>query len=305
MQIGAKSLHIILLGLVLTSLNISSSPPVNTYLDSGNLTANDVDYWRIHNVAEGEAVLLNIQADTFPYRWESRITYSNLTLVNETYDYDTHIYEFIADKTDNYMLRLHATFSFNYTIESAHVVLIPGNHDIAVENITISRSVVGQNFTLLINTTIENQGGFTEIFNVTVYRNNTIITQTEVTLTSGNHTVITFSWNTTGVAKGNYNLSVYAWPVLGETDLADNRFADVWVRVAMLGDISGEPFGEGWGVINIYDVVMVTSHYGFVRGDANWDENADLSGEPNGDGWGVINIYDVVVVTSRYGQEDN
>ena len=57
-----------------------------------------------------------------------------------------------------------------------------------------------------------------------------------VTLTSGNSTVITFTWNTAGVAKGVYTISAYATPVSGETDTENNAYTDGWVIVTWLGD---------------------------------------------------------------------
>jgi len=42
-------------------------------------------------------------------------------------------------------------------------------HDIAVTNVTPSKTVVGQNYSLSIHVTVENQGDTTEAFNVTAY----------------------------------------------------------------------------------------------------------------------------------------
>jgi hypothetical protein len=53
----------------------------------------------------------------------------------------------------------------------------------------------------------------------------------EVTLLSGKATNIPFVWNTTGYAPGNYTISAYAWPVLGETDTTDNLYIDGIVQV--------------------------------------------------------------------------
>ena len=46
-----------------------------------------------------------------------------------------------------------------------------GVHDIAIINVTPSKTVVGQNYSMSINVTVENQGTFTENFNVTTYYN--------------------------------------------------------------------------------------------------------------------------------------
>ena len=113
-----------------------------------------------------------------------------------------------------------------------------GEHDIAVANITVSKTIVGQGYSTSIKVIVENQGDFTETFNITAYANTTIIATllTNITLASGNSTTITFTWNTTGFAKGNYTISAYAWPVPGETDTGDNRHTDGWILITKAGD---------------------------------------------------------------------
>jgi hypothetical protein len=140
---------------------------------------------------------------------------------------------------------------------------------------------------------VENQGEEAETFTVTVYANTTSIASLTITLTSGNSGTITFTWNTTGFAKGNYTIKAYAEPVPGETDKDDNTFiSPLTVHVVMPGD------GDADGNIDIYDVVMITSVYGSRKGDAYYNPNVDW------DCNGVINIYDVVICTSIYGQKD-
>ena len=107
-------------------------------------------------------------------------------------------------------------------------------HDIAVTNVVPSKTVVGQGYSLNINVTAANQGDYAETFNVTVYANTTSIATQTVTLESGDSTTITFTWNTSGFAKGNYTISAYAQPVSGETDTADNTFIDGIVVVAVV-----------------------------------------------------------------------
>jgi hypothetical protein len=124
LQEKGKSVYVVSLGIVLFLLSMVSIVPVNAYIVFGSLSAYDVDYWWVNGVSKGDTVLLGIQADTFPYDWHSRLYYSNLTLFNGTDRYDTHIYQFIADKTDDYLLRLTADFdlSFDYNIESNHTI---------------------------------------------------------------------------------------------------------------------------------------------------------------------------------------
>jgi hypothetical protein len=116
-------------------------------------------------------------------------------------------------------------------------------------------------------------------------------TQT-VTLESGASTTLTFTWNTTGFAKGNYTLWAYAWPVLGETDTADNTFVDGWVVVAMPGDINAD------GIVDIFDCVRIALAFSATPHDPNWDPNADI------DNSNLIDIFDLVIVAIHFAETD-
>jgi len=106
------------------------------------------------------------------------------------------------------------------------------NPDVSITNLTSSKTVIGQGYNLQINVLVKNEGNFTETINVTAFANKTFITEiVNITISSGNSTVITFSWNTTGFSKGNYTISAYAWPLFGETDTADNTYVDGTVTV--------------------------------------------------------------------------
>ncbi len=106
------------------------------------------------------------------------------------------------------------------------------SHDVGTTNVTPSKSIVGQGLTAKIDVSVLNEGDFTETFNLTVYANTTAIQTKTLTLTSGNSTTLTFTWNTTGFAKGNCTISAYASLVPGETDTANNNFtvAGSWWR---------------------------------------------------------------------------
>ena len=107
-------------------------------------------------------------------------------------------------------------------------------HDIAVTYVKPSKSIVVQGFPVFINVTVENQGDYTETINVAVYASETTIALKSITLTSGNFTTITFKWDTTGFALGNYVISAYAWSLPNEIDTADNRYFDGTVQVVSI-----------------------------------------------------------------------
>lgn len=84
------------------------------------------------------------------------------------------------------------------------------SRDVAVTNVMLSKTVIAQGYFMNVTATVENQGYTTETFNVTVYGNTTAIGTQTVRLTSHNFTSVTFPWNTTNAACGNYTVSAYA-----------------------------------------------------------------------------------------------
>ena len=104
-------------------------------------------------------------------------------------------------------------------------------HDIGITGITPSETSVEPGSMLDINITVMNYGFYNENFNLTAYANTTIISQTEVTLSSRNSATITFTWNTTGVTPGTYTLKAQASTVPGETDTTDNTLIDGQVDI--------------------------------------------------------------------------
>ncbi|MEM3705952.1 MAG: NosD domain-containing protein, partial [Candidatus Bathyarchaeia archaeon] len=181
-----------------------------------------------------------------------------------------------------------------YTIDENNTDRYPlintrGTHDLAVTNTTISKTVIGQGYTATISITAQNQGTQTQIFDLTIYANTSIIQTLALYLLSGNTTTRTITWNTTGWTKGSYTLKASVTIIPAETDTADNTFTYGTVKITVPGDIDGDRD------IDIYDIVKIASAYGAKIGEPRYLPNADI------DGNGEINIYDVVIATSRYG----
>jgi hypothetical protein len=121
-------------------------------------------------------------------------------------------------------------------------------------------------------------------------------TQT-VTLESGASTTLTFTWNTTGFAKGNYTISAYAWPVSGETDIEDNTYSDGIVTIAMIGDLTGP---NNWpdGKVDIRDVSSVARAFGSYIGHPLYNPNYDIIYD------GKIDMKDISTVARNFGKID-
>jgi len=186
-----------------------------------------------------------------------------------------------------------------------------GLHDIGIISITTSKTVVGQGHSITITAKILNYGINTETFSLTLYGNTNIIQIiTNIILTSRNSTTITFTWNTAGFAKGNYTISAYALPVLGETDTADNTYVNGWVIVAMPCDVANRTApdpGTSDGKVDSEDVFWFLKAYGKRPGQQGWNPNCDVAG---GTTWppappdDIVNYKDIFWLLKYYGQTD-
>ena len=131
-------------------------------------------------------------------------------------------------------------------------------------------------------------GTSAEAFSVTVYANSTPLKQQVITLENNSLTVVTFAWNTSGFAYGNYNISASAEPVLGETDTADNNFTAGMVQVTIPGDINGD------GTVSLADLVILATAYNSRPGDSKWNPNADINNN------GKAGLTDLVIMAKTY-----
>jgi hypothetical protein len=168
--------------------------------------------------------------------------------------------------------------------------LVPA-HDIAVNNVVLSKTVIGLGFSGNVTIYVANDGQNAETFNVTAYANATTIdTQQVNNLNATGQMTLTFTLNTTGFAYGNYTISAYVWPIQGETNTADNTFVGGSVLVTIPGDLNGD------FKVSRADLVVLANAYGSEPGDVNWNPNADIKGN------GIIGLSDLVILAQHYEQ---
>ncbi len=167
-------------------------------------------------------------------------------------------------------------------------------HDLEVESIRCARTTVGQGYVVSGNSTVANRGNCTETFNVTIYANKTAITTlTAITLASEESAGLSFVWNTTGFALGDYNISVVADNVSGETDISDNTCIAGTVHVGIPGDVTGD------GYVGTDDIFLIATHFGQEPGQPDWNPIYDIAGD------NYVGIDDIFIAASHFGQEEN
>ena len=161
----------------------------------------------------------------------------------------------------------------NYQLNLIPEKSFPEMSDVAVTRIVVSKTVVGQGYSLLINVTVLNQALTYETFSVIIKANTTTVKTQAITLTSGSSTTITFTWNTTDVAYGNYTMSAVAETVLGETDASDNTYTNGIVIVTVPGDASGD------GFVDVTDFAMLGKSWFKGCLDPDYDPRVDYNND--------------------------
>jgi len=195
-----------------------------------------------------------------------------------------------------YLQQLGYPPQFRAFIRAAVITSPLAGHDVAVTNVTTSKAgclpmeTVGNGTTCNVTATFENQGGFTETFNATVKAGATVIGAQVVVLNAGQNITITFVWDTTSFAHGDYLISAEASVVPGETDTADNTMNYGTVRVTWKGDVDGD------GDVDIFDIVRMATIYGVVKPNPSYDPNCDIDND------GDIDIFDIVAAATNYGK---
>jgi hypothetical protein len=185
-------------------------------------------------------------------------------------------------------------FEYNFTSGSmltrVEYVAATTKYDLGITGITPSKTVTGEGYTLLINVTIMNYGVYTETFNITIYANTTLLTSQTITLANATSTTITYAWNTTGFAKGNYTINAVIDTLPSETYTIDNTLAYRGVFVSIIGDINGDK------KVELKDVYAVAKAYGSVPGHPRWNPLCDINND------GEVELKDYYLTCKNYGK---
>jgi parallel beta-helix repeat protein len=184
------------------------------------------------------------------------------------------------------------TFSNNRLLNNTHATLQYSKADVSLIRVEFPKTVLGQTYSMPANVIVRNRGNFSATFGVTLYANETAIeTFANVTLSSGNSTILTLNWNTTGWSIGNYTVWAHAKPALGETNTQDNLLVGGTIYVSIIGDINAD------GKVNILDVSLAGRAFGAGLNNPRWDSNADINDDE------VVNIIDLALIAREYGKQ--
>jgi hypothetical protein len=193
--------------------------------------------------------------------------------------------------------------TYHAFINAAVATSPSGVHDVAVTNATTSKygcspkETIGQGYNCRISVTVENQGTFSETFNVAVYVNTSLVGTKSITLASGDSSTLTYNWSTTGYSFGNKTIKAVADIVSGETDTADNNFTGGVIRVCLVGDVNGDK------KVDLKDVYAVGKAFGSTRQGPNppgrvYSPNLDINDDDK------IDLKDYYATCKNFGKTE-
>jgi hypothetical protein len=146
-------------------------------------------------------------------------------------------------------------YSVYSTVQKSVAVSIP--HDIDLTQITLSKTEVSAGETVVIKVKVLNGGTETDDASVTAYYgNNAISTKAAAGLAPGEERELSFNWDTSGVAAGDYRIKAVAAHIEGEVDFQNNEKIGGTVRVTESSQQLPIPLIAG-GVVAAVIVVLV------------------------------------------------
>jgi len=164
--------------------------------------------------------------------------------------------------------------------------------DVAVTNVTASKTLVCQTMPIKIDVEVSNLGDVAETFNVTV---NGIpnagppltMGVQSVTLAPSETRVLTFIWIAPPmVILSTYTVEATADTVPGEVNTANNTFTDGEIDVTTLGDVNGD------GIVNIKDAALIGKYW--LQSVPPAPANVDINGD------GIINIIEASIIGAHW-----
>jgi hypothetical protein len=126
-------------------------------------------------------------------------------------------------------------------------------------------------------------------------------TQSIVNLAGEDFATLKFTWNTTGLAYGNYTLVASAKPVTNETDTADNHL-ESWATVTIPGDVDGN------SRVDMTDVMLLLAGFGSTMGpDGNYWHRPPCAWCPHSPNLDIddnsqIDMGDVMIALGNFGR---
>jgi len=178
------------------------------------------------------------------------------------------------------------------------------NRDVAVLNVTPSKTLVHYGESVDIKVLVENQGNISETFEVELYLNTTLVATRSGCLPANTSQILNFEWDSLGFDLGNYTIKAVAETLPDETDTFDNTLVDgtliltpgsahVYIMPSSTKITLGVPFSIDVMISNVADLYGFEIKLGYnttILNAINASEGSFL--KQAGETWNITEIND-------------
>ncbi len=164
--------------------------------------------------------------------------------------------------------------------------------NLAILDVSSSKTIVGEGCNVNIKVTIQNQGWNTQTTNLTVHANAMILGfVANLALQKRSEVIVNFTWQAPFV-RGSYIINSTVTKVTNEPDTTDNsKVLGKDLKVSFVGDVNAD------NTVDIFDAIIVSGCFGSVSGGATWNGNADINSDNS------IDIFDAILLSTNFGKK--
>ncbi len=152
-------------------------------------------------------------------------------------------------------------------------------HEVAVTDASLSKTILGRGFPIIINVTVRNRSFLDENINLSINASQTVIWNSEVFLANQSDTTLSIEWAPNdSFPFGNVTLIAFAEPFPDEVNTTDNTLVAGSVFVTIAGDVTSAT-GIPDGRVDMRDIGAIVAMFGKNPLSAIWDPNEDINGD--------------------------
>ncbi len=168
-------------------------------------------------------------------------------------------------------------------------------HEVSVMDGSLSKTILGREFPLIINITVRNRSDLDENITLSINASQTIIWNSEVFLANQSDTTLSIEWTDSSFPFGNFTFIAFAEPFPDEINTTDNMLVIGSVFITIPGDVTSTT-GIPDGKVDMRDVGAIIATFGKTPESAIWDSNKDINGDLR------IDLRDIGIACNNFGK---
>lgn len=269
---------------------------MNRFVESGSWTGMWFPIWAETNIGVGSLVRISQVVGEVE---GSAFFKGTIDCWRIPYAVGPNRYVQLHDKTSGLMLDTSLVDGFGRSVDmflvDTNIPIGNGISNVAIVTFTPAKTIIAQGYSTSLNARVENKGVHPGTSNLTIYVNSTVVASQVLELQIGDGVDLRFSWNTTGFAFGNYNITAELSPVPSEAITLDNILT-FWVALTIPGDVTSRLSDVPDGIVDMRDIGALCNSFAKNPSSPGWNPNLDINED------GVVNMREIGIACSNFGK---